>query len=705
MDLKNLNFNNNSAQVSGGAIQWHGKKPVEINVKFLGNTAGYGDNIASFSCKLESESGSQIGSAPGQPFKIPSISVQDHYNVRVSTDYESIALISVDSNYTLIGASNIASISGFLNFSELKISGLPSDQVNLTVSASFMQDQSDPTANPNSKESLKFQINLRPCIIGEEFINKDSCNICLSGTYNIKPGAKCETCPSGATCVGGLQAIKGYWRSGYYSSNFFKCPYEPACLADGLNKTGICEKGYKGNCCHSCLAGYMKTFESECRECLSKAHSGTILAIVLLADVFLMVIMTRSSLQDAFKEQSITSTYYKIFLNYCQFISLSISLNFSWPSAIHQIFVVQQRATGGAEQFVVLDCFIPEYFEPVYVKLILLSGVPLFCLVFTIFIWKIISCFKSVNYIKEKIIGSIVVQIFFFQPSIVKYTFSMFNCIELDPGTNFLNDNLDIECWKKEHLIYSLAVALPSLMIWCVVLPCWLLIILRQQRNNLGQINEMLKYGFLYKEFKEDKFYWEIFTMFRKLLMICANVFLKKTNIIVQGLITFFIILIGFLFQDRLKPYKYDQLNKMENWSILASAITIYTGMMYIEGVSDSWSIFLQIVLITTNLLFMVYWAYYAFGYYIGKCYLRFPIFKRFFRGSLDKWANTIVPENFGDLNETVVFDKTEAKVDCFFTEDRTTKNSNKFENFNASKLEIAPVKRTVSLESDPDKQ
>ena len=447
----------------------------------------------------------------------------------------------------------------------------------------------------------------------------------------------------------------------------------------------------------------MKTFDSECKKCLEEAHSGVILAFILLADVFLMVIMTRSSLQDACKEQSITSTYYKIFLNYCQFISLSISLNFSWPGIVEQIFVVQERATGGAEQFVVLDCFIPGDFEPVYVKLMIFSVIPLVCLAFTVFIWKVINCFKSVKFIKEKIIGSVVVQVFFFQPSIVKYTFSMFNCTELDAGSNFLNENLDIECWKKQHLVYALAVALPSLMIWCVVIPSWLLIVLRKERNSLGEISEMLKFGFLYKEFRQDKFYWEFFTMFRKLLMICANVFLKNTSIVLQGLITFFIIFVGFLFQDRLKPYKYDQLNKMENWSILASAITIYTGMMFIGGVSDSWSIFLQVILITTNLLFIVYWAYYAFGYYIGKCYLKFPIFKRLFRGSLDKWANKIVPEKLSDFNKTVTFDKTEVKVDCLFTENKTTTNSNKFEDFNISSQEISPVKRTVSFESELD--
>ena len=411
--------------------------------------------------------------------------------------------------------------------------------------------------------------------------------------------------------------------------------------------------------------------------------------------------MTRSSLQDALKEQSITSTYYKIFLNYCQFVSLSVSINLSWPGIVHQFLVIQRKATGGAEQFIVLDCVLPDQSEPVYTKLILLSIVPLFCASATIIIWIIIRFFRKTTYIKEKIIGSIVVQIFFFQPSIVQYTFSMFNCSELDPDEMFLSDNLSIPCWKNEHLIYTLAVALPSLLVWCILIPFGLLIFLRRQRAVLGETSQMLKYGFLYKEFRNDKFYWEFFTMLRKLLMICSVVFLKDASMVVQGLVTFIIILVGFIFQDKLRPYKYDQLNKMETWSILASAVTIYAGIMLFGEVSDGWSNVLVALLITTNLLFMLYWAYYAFGFYFGKIYIKFPIFKRCFRGKLDDWAKKIAPENVTDLNKVEVNDEKRIQINQLIENSVSCKTAMQVEDGNCTRVEAFGGRVCLSLESE----
>ena len=591
---------------------------------------------------------------------------------------------------------------GIFNFKDTIILGPPNIlTLNIIVSFSSRNPSSYQVANPTN--TLSFKVVLRNCKIGEEFKDNDSCLICANGTYNLVAGAKCESCPSGAVCQGTLLSKKGYWRSSNSSDNFIQCPNTDACLADSqVGESGICKAGYKGNCCHSCQRGYMRTFLSECKKCLSKISSGVILFFILLADIILLVVMTRSSLQDAYKEQSITSTYYKIFVNYCQFISITISIHFSWPTMINKVFIVQERATGGAEQLVVFDCLVPEQFEPIFAKLALISFIPLICISLSICVWLVVSYFKEVSSLKEKMIGSIVVQLFFFQPSIVKYTFSMFNCSELDASQTYLNDNLNISCWKNEHTIYTLSIALPSLLIWSIFMPCSLLILIYKQKNSLSETSQMLKYGFLYKEFRAEKFYWEFFTMMRKLLMICASIFLKNTRITVQGLIIFFIIFIGFLSQDKLKPYKYDQLNKMETWSILASAITIYIGMMFIGEVSEEWTRLLVSLLIITNILFMIYWAYYAFGYYVGKCYLKFPVFQVIFRGKLDDWAKRIAPEIIFDERKHNFRKNNDPKIDNFFSENQLSETV-QIEDTNTIKIDEKTNENFISLESEID--
>lgn len=702
LSMNNISFYSNSAIYSGGAIQWYGKIPNLKDIQFRDNFAGYGKDTASFACNLSLAGANQINSAPGQPFSIPQISILDHSSNLLLNDNRSTAFLSIDIPYKLIGDVNIISSNGTFNFKDTILLG-PPNNVTLNITALFSSRNPKSYQITDQSFTLSFEVFLRNCKIGEEFKNNDSCIICSNGTYNLVAGAKCESCPSGAVCQGTLLSEKGYWRSSKISDNLIQCPNQDACLAESqTGKSGNCKVGYEGNCCHSCQGGYMKTFLSECKKCLSKASSGAILFFILLADIILLVIMTRSSLQDAYKEQSISSTYYKIFINYCQFVSITISIRFTWPAIINDVFIVQERATGGAEQFAVLDCLVPDKFEPIFAKLALISFIPLICIALSICVWLIARYFREISLLKEKMIGSIVVQLFFFQPSIVKYTFSMFNCSELGTRQTYLNDNLNIPCWKSEHTIYTLSIALPSLLIWCIFMPCTLLILIHKQKHSLSETSQMLKYGFLYKEFRAEKFYWEFFTMFRKLLMICASIFLKNMRITVQGLVIFFLIFIGFLFQDKLKPYKYDQLNKMETWSILASAITIYIGMMFVGEVSEEWTQFLVSVLIITNLLFMIYWAYYAFGYYVGKCYLKFPFFQVIFRGKLDDWAKRIVPETILDDKKPNFSKNNDPKIDNFFSEDQLSQTV-QIDDQKSIKIDETTNENFMSLESEVD--
>ena len=189
--------------------------------------------------------------------------------------------------------------------------------------------------------------------------------------------------------------------------------------------------------------------------------------------------------------------------------------------------------------------------------------------------------------------------------------------------------------------------------------------------------------------------------MLRKLLMICSVAFLKDASMVVQGLVTFIIILVGFIFQDKLRPYKYDQLNKMETWSILASAVTIYARIMLFGEVSDGWSNVLVALLITTNLLFMLYWAYYAFGFYFGKIYIKFPIFKRCFRGKLDDWAKKIAPENVTDLNKVEVNDEKSIQINQLIENSVSCKTAMQVEDGNCTRVEAFGGRVCLSLESE----
>jgi len=375
---------------------------------------------------------------------------------------------------------------------------------------------------------------------------------------------------------------------------------------------------------------------------------------LVLVVIVILISITVSTLNGAYKEETITSIYFKILMNYFQLVGLTISFDLGWPWFVKKMFAMQGRATGGSEQLISVDCFLQGKIEPYYAKLVILALVPFLCFIFSGIFWAVWGKIKKSENLKAKLIGSMIVQLFFFQPTLVKYNFSMFNCIELSPGHYYMTEDMSISCWESDHLTYTLAVALPSLIVWCISAPALLVILLYKKRSQLDNTPEKLMFGFLYKGFKKEIFYWEFIILLKEVLIICCSVFLKNISIPIQALVVFVIIFTSFVLQQRLQPYSYLRLNQMEIRSIAVSAITIYAGMFFLTGdLSESGKILLFVFMVLANVIFLFFWIYFTFGYYIAKAYLKISCCRKLFNHKLDKWAIKIVPDAIMNKTET----------------------------------------------------
>ena len=102
--------------------------------------------------------------------------------------------------------------------------------------------------------------------------------------------------------------------------------------------------------------------------------------------------------------------------------------------------------------------------------------------------------------------------------------------------------------------------------------------------------------------------------MLRKILIIMASVFLSTVSPESQILVVIFIIVSSMFLQIRFDPCYSVTLNKMENYSLLVAAVTIYTGMFYVTGAHYSYmkeqavSWFFLVCIVFPNMLFIAYW-------------------------------------------------------------------------------------------------
>ncbi|CAG9320353.1 unnamed protein product [Blepharisma stoltei] len=662
ISIKNSGFFENAACLSGGAMKWYFSQPIISNLSFSNNSALYGNNLASFPLNLQVLNYKrrlevQVPSAPGQYLATPLIvGIMDHYNQTVLTENGSTCQLEVtdSSNYFLSGKIKVQALSGIYNFSEVIVSGDPGSTVGFSFSSSIISSNT-------SEDSLYFK--LRECEVGEVSASK-SCQICEAGTYNLIAGEPCKDCPTSAKCYGknNIFPKPGYWRVSNLTDNFLKCPNSNACLGgiSANNSIGDCKKGYYGNLCQSCMEGYSRNGEDVCSKCPNLTINSLILTGMTALALTIVVIMTISSFKLAYRQKSLTSVYFKIFMNYLQLVVITSSFNLNWPQLVLQLFAIQNSAGSMTDQIFSVDCFLqgPKT-KPFFSKLIFMALLPLFLALITMIFWTVYYLFvKDRKYLKNKFIGSLVVQLFLIQPSLVRYNFSAFNCMEIEPGSYYLKSDLIIQCWDSEHTLYSITVALPSILIWCIAIPALCLWHIHLQRDRLNTIELKLQFGFLYLGFRDKTHYWEFIILYRKILIICCSVFLGSISIRVQALTVFFFVLLFFFFHQRITPYKTEQLNSLEKKSILVSGITIYCGLYYLtEELAYSSRVILFVIIVSINLFFMAQWMSSMTGIGLWILYSKFRWLRVLMHGTrMEEWLKNLssinITENELDLEK-----------------------------------------------------
>jgi hypothetical protein len=188
--------------------------------------------------------------------------------------------------------------------------------------------------------------------------------------------------------------------------------------------------------------------------------------------------------------------------------------------------------------------------------------------------------------------------------------FAAFNCRKLDEEKYYLVENLEIECWKDEWLVYALCVAMPSILVWGIGAPgLCLFVLMKRFKLRLKDIDVKIRLGFLYNGYEEQTFYWEFIILYRKIAIIACSVFLGAISIPIQALTVLIVLIISLHIQNQVQPFDRYDLNQMELRAIMVATVTIYCGLYYLTDHLDYASkVILFVVMIAINVYFLIYW-------------------------------------------------------------------------------------------------
>jgi hypothetical protein len=293
---------------------------------------------------------------------------------------------------------------------------------------------------------------------------------------------------------------------------------------------------------------------------------------------------------------------------------LTSTFDLKWPEAAKQLFNTQDAVGGASQQFLSYDCLYYDvgFEDPViFQDLAIVTILPLAALLLTTFVWAIVGLKTGDRtYLTRQNVLSVVVIFFVVYPKLVNSTFSIFNCLEVQPGESWLRRDMAIHCWDHRHTVYALGLALPSIIIWVLGTPLLVLFLLYNISISLHSPNIKMRFGFMYMGYVPQHYYWEFVTLGRKIAVLSVLSFTSSSSVQVQALTVLLVPLLALLLQLRFQPFLSAELNQLEFTSILTSAVTLICGLYYLSSGLNVWlQLFLLVLIISSNAYFITSWV------------------------------------------------------------------------------------------------
>mmetsp|Transcript_17203 Transcript_17203/g.12286 ORF Transcript_17203/g.12286 Transcript_17203/m.12286 type:complete len:422 (+) Transcript_17203:512-1777(+) len=385
-----------------------------------------------------------------------------------------------------------------------------------------------------------------------------------------------------------------------------------------------------------CEVGYSRTGTFECSTCPSRATNAIRLFFIFLAGLLVIFYLVRSTLNGAKDDKNVTSIYLKILMNHLQLILLTASFNFKWPAQVEELLAAPEPISQMSSQIFSIDCFIDtrdmnstsetddSKFAIYYIKLMMMAVLPFLILLASFLIWLlIVRITKQMHNLSARVVASFIIVLFLVHPDIVKYMISIFNCYNVD-GEYRVFDNMSIVCYQGNFNLYAFGVGLPGILIWGLGIPLFIYLLLKQVRTKLHLLATKEKYGFLYRGYKKQFYYWESVIMYRKFILVFIQVFVQAYGVITQALVVYMLLIIFLSVNTKKKPFVSLALNDLETYSLMSSMITIYCGLFFISDtqgessseassqlvLSEQVKLVFFFVILLVNLIFFCYWLY-----------------------------------------------------------------------------------------------
>lgn len=115
--------------------------------------------------------------------------------------------------------------------------------------------------------------------------------------------------------------------------------------------------------------------------------------------------------------------------------------------------------------------------------------------------------------------------------------------------------NADYNYTCNEYPVYFWCYVLPMLLIWGFVIPLLPIYFIKRNKHRLNEVTCLLKYGFLYQEYKPELYFWEAYKVIIRITIVFIIEFWKDYYVF-SRIVIFYILFFYNNYIEKVRPYK-----------------------------------------------------------------------------------------------------------------------------------------------------
>lgn len=407
----------------------------------------------------------------------------------------------------------------------------------------------------------------------------------------------------------------------------------------------LCSQGYHGNLCGRCASGYAAAKPFSCRPCIGRSTLIAVYVVGALALLGFIKLLCYFTIRETVVADCVLSgqrdtqmtDILKPFVLYLQYLLIVVSSNIEWPVVFsHSLRVLTWAFSSASPETLSADCLFFEGGLTSEVKRILFYLVaPVAMLVALLLIEMAVHMLPtlvrrstiSTLGLLDRVASNAIVVLFFFLPSLLRTTFSLFACIEIDKLQQKSSDRwlhatakywlLDVNqvCYGAWHKHWSLGLGIPMILVFCIALPVAVVLLVQCNKERLQSDPGFSRhYGFLYHTYKPSCCYWEGIVALQTAAFVAISVFGYSVGPYLQNLLLVLALVLIYMLLVTVQPYAQPAAQKAMVYGVTVVFFTAFAALSlvpdgYVQDTStgDAYKTGIGIILVALNVSYVVY--------------------------------------------------------------------------------------------------